>query len=157
MATITFLLTIGATALNGIAAGATLDQAIKQLPARHKIGLVAYSNYSKAADLGNGILWYVSLGISAVVLTLAAAIAALLQQITIESALPIYIAALLSLSHSIVTSQAAPMMFSQRQHAGDEVSLKAIFNRFERLNALRAIFQVLTFISLLWAVVIYIR
>ena len=59
MSDTTLLLLAGATALNGILAGASLDQSIKQLPSRHRIGPVAYSTYSRASDLGNGIPWYV--------------------------------------------------------------------------------------------------
>ncbi len=55
-------LVIVATAVNGILVGASLDQSIKQLPARHKTGVIAYSAYSQASDLGNGIAWYVLLG-----------------------------------------------------------------------------------------------
>lgn len=44
-----------AVAVNGIVTGATLDQAIKQLPARHRIGPDAYASYVRAADLTNGL------------------------------------------------------------------------------------------------------
>ena len=155
MTDITLLLTIAATALNGITAGASLDQTIKQLPARYRIGSIAYSTYSKAADLGNGIPWYVSIGIGAVLLTIGAALAALAQQVDSKSALPLYVAVGLSILHTLVTTQAAPTMFSQRQHEGDEAALSLVFNRFARLNAIRALFQVLTFAALLWALVSY--
>ena len=89
MTDMTLLLTLAATALNGITAGASLDQAIKQLPARYRIGSIAYSTYSKAADLGNGIPWYVSIGISAVLLSIGAALAALAQHIDGKTALPL--------------------------------------------------------------------
>jgi NADP-dependent 3-hydroxy acid dehydrogenase YdfG len=46
---------IAATATSGLLAGASLDQSSKQLPARHRIGAIAFSRYSQAADLGNGI------------------------------------------------------------------------------------------------------
>lgn len=152
----TILLIIAvATALNGIAAGASLDQAIKQLPTRHRIGVVAYSAYSRAADLGNGLPWYVSLGISAVVVTIGAAIAVLLQKTATQTALPLYLAVALSILHSLVTTQAAPTMFSQRRYSEDEEGLKRVFNRFARLNALRAAIQVLTFATLLWALIAY--
>jgi hypothetical protein len=39
---ITFALILAATAADGLLVGASLDQSIKQLPACHKIGLVAY-------------------------------------------------------------------------------------------------------------------
>ena len=151
------LLTLIATALNGIAAGATLDQAIKQLPTRHRIGVVAYSTYSRAADLGNGLPWYISLGVSAVLLTFGAALAVAVQQMPTSIAFPIYVAAVLSIGHSLVTSQAAPTLFSQRQQENDEAVLTKIFTRFSRLNALRAMLQVLTFATLLWALISFER
>ncbi|HZY57293.1 MAG TPA: hypothetical protein VFE09_05780 [Rubrobacteraceae bacterium] len=73
---ITFVLILAATAADGLLAGASLDQSIKQLPARHRIG-VASSEYSRASDLGPGVLWYGILGVGAAVLTIAAAILAL--------------------------------------------------------------------------------
>jgi hypothetical protein len=149
-------LLIVATALSGILAGTSLDQSIKQLPARHRIGAVAYSLYSRASDLGNGIVWYSSLGVGAALLTIAAAIAAFFQKINFMDALPIYLAALFSILHSLVTTQAAPFMFSQRGHENDEGALAEVFNRFERWQTLRAILQVLTFGALLWAMVSYV-
>jgi hypothetical protein len=157
MTDITLLLIVLATALNGILAGASLDQTIKQLPARHRIGVVAYSAYAKAADLANGIPYYVSIGIGSVLLTIGAALAALSQQVTPETALPLYIAVGLSILHSLVTTQAAPTMFSQRRYENDEAALTKVFNRFAHLNALRAFLQVVTFATLLWALVRYIR
>jgi hypothetical protein len=154
--TLTFILLVFATAVNGIVAGASLDQAIKQLPARQRIGSVLYSRYSQAADLGNGIPWYVSLGISAVLLSLGAAVAAFFQQLNMEAAWPIYAAVVLSVLYSLITSQAAPTLFSQRRHS-DEAELKIVFDRFARLNAVRAFLQVLCFATLMWALIIYPR
>lgn len=73
---LTFILLVAATVAIGLLAGASLDQSSKQLPARLKIGVVAFSKYSRAADLGNGILFYAILEVSAGLLTIAAAIAA---------------------------------------------------------------------------------
>ena len=72
MNNISLVILFAATALTGILTGASLDQSIKQLPARHKIGAVAFSAYARAADLGNGILWYAALGLGAALLTLVA-------------------------------------------------------------------------------------
>lgn len=157
MPDITFILIVLATAFNGILAGASLDQVIKQLPARHRIGAVAYSAYAQAADLKNGIAWYASIGIGSAILAIAAAIAAVSQAISVGTALPIYIAAVLSVLHSLVTTQAAPTMFSQRRYNNDEEALTKVFNHFARLSQLRALLQVLTFASLLWAMIIYVR
>jgi hypothetical protein len=77
---ITSALLLAATVVTGLLAGASLDQSIKQLPARHKIGMSNYSQYMRAADLGNGIPYLGALGIGAAGLTLATAISAFRQE-----------------------------------------------------------------------------
>lgn len=147
-----------AAAVNGILAGASLDQSIKQLPARHRIGARAYSVYSRASDLTNGIPWYAFIGIGGALLTILAAGLVYFQQSSATNTLyafPLYLATLLSVLHSIVTALAAPTNFSQRKHEADEAALSSIFDRFARLQALRATLQVLTFGSLLGALVAY--
>jgi hypothetical protein len=151
----TLILVAVATAADGILTGASLDQSIKQLPARHKIGMVAFSAYSRAADLGPGIVWYATIGVGAAVLTIAAAIAVYLQAMPATQAWPIYAAAGLSVAHSIATTQAAPTNFSQRRVADDEERLRAVFVRFERWQAVRAAFQVLTFAAMLVGLITY--
>src|SRR5918997_1468617 len=115
----TFVLILAATATDGPLAGASLDQSIKQLPARHKIGPVAYSEDSRASDLGPGILWYGILGMGATLLTIAAAVTAFFEGVPSASATLLYVAAALAVLHSLATTQAAPTNFRQRQVAGD--------------------------------------
>ena len=153
---LTFVLIVAATATDGLLAGASLDQSIKQLPARRKIGLVAYSEYSRASDLGPGILWYAILGVGAAVLTIAAAVAAFLEGVPSATATLLYVAAGLAVLHSLVTTQAAPSNFSQRRVAKDEAALRRVFDRFERWQTLRAVLQVLNFGTMLWALVTYV-
>ncbi len=154
--TLTLALLVAAAAADGILAGASLDQSVKQLPARHRMGAVAFSVYSRASDLGPGVIWYAVLGVGAAVLTIATAIAAFFQGAAAQHAAPIYIAAVLALLHSLVTTQAAPTNFSQRKAANDEAALTAIFNRFERWQTLRVVLQALTFAAVLWALTTYI-
>lgn len=151
------ILIILATAANGILAGASLDQSIKQLPARHKIGVIAFSKYSQAADLGNGILWYASIGIGAAVLTIAAAVAAYFNGLNTSITTPLYIAAILAILHSLATTQAASTNFSQLKVAKDEAALTRVFNRFEKWQTLRAVLQVLNFTVMLWAIIAFIN
>jgi hypothetical protein len=153
---ITFVLIVAATAASGLLTGASLDQSIKQLPVRHKIGPVAYSQYSRASDLGPGILWYAILGVGAAVLTTAAAVAAFFQGVPPASAMPLYVAAGLAVLHSLATTQAAPTNFSQRGVAEDEAALAQVFDRFERWQTLRATLQVLTFGAMLWTLTTYV-
>src|SRR5437016_6105594 len=77
--------------LNGLLAGASLDKAITQLPARRKIGLRAMAEYHRATDLGPGLFWYPILGLGAPLLTLAAAVA-LLQGGDVSSGAILWIA-----------------------------------------------------------------
>jgi hypothetical protein len=146
-----FVLVIAATALEGLLAGASLDQSIKQLPARRRIGVIAFSAYSRAADMGTGILWYSVLGIGGALLTIVAALVAFLQATPSGIALPLYLAALLSLAHSFTTSRAAPTLLGQRNVAESEPELTALFARFERWQTIRAILQAATFGLMLWA------
>jgi hypothetical protein len=142
---------IAAVAFNGILTGASLDQSIKQLPARRRIGVIAFSAYSRAADLGNGIVWYATIGIGAALLSIGAAVGAYLQVAPGSVAVPLYLAALTSLLHSFTTTQAAPTLFRQRKVADDAAQLTVIFNRFERWQTLRAALQVATFGLTLWS------
>lgn len=157
MLDVTLLLLLLATVWNGILAGASLDQSIKQLPARRRIGITAYSNYNRASDLAQGIVWYAILGLGAALLALASAAALLLRSIGLEHAFPIYLAGALSILHSLVTTRAAPLLFRQRQVNGDETALTAIFDRFARWQALRAFLQSAAFLSLVWGLVRYLQ
>jgi hypothetical protein len=145
-----------ATAADGVLAGASLDQSIKQLPARKRMGMVAFSAYAQAADLGPGVAWYAVLGIGAALLTLIAGIVLFIQYGPLAQFWPVYLAALLSIAHSLATSQAAPTYFSQKKAAGDEARLAAIFARFERWQTLRAALQTLTFIAMIWGLIAYV-
>jgi hypothetical protein len=149
---LTFALLVAAMAADGLLAGASLDQSLKQLPARHRMGPVAFSVYSQAADLSpNGVVWYASLGVGAALLTLLAAGTAARQRPPIKSALPLYMAAGLSVLHSLATTRAAPTNFSQRRVADDAAALDRVLDRFERWQTLRAALQIPTFGATLWA------
>lgn len=153
----TLFVIIAATAVDGFLAGASLDQSIKQLPARHKIGVLTFSKYSRAADLGNGILWYSLLGIGALLLTMASGVAAFVEGIPKAIALPLYISCGLAILHTITTSQAAPTNFKQRQVSDDEAALKKVFNEFAKWQTIRCVLQVMAFGTMLWGLVAYAR
>ena len=154
----TVILVVAATALSGIAAGTGLDVSIRQLPARHRIGIMAYAAYSQATDLGTAQFWYPMLGIAAPLLALAAAAVAFFQQVTLVHAIPIYVTAALWVLHLLLTLiWAVPTLSRQRQVTGDERQLADIFTRFERVQTVRAINGVLIFATALWTLLTYIR
>ena len=145
-----------ATFATGLLAGASLDQSVKQLPARHRIGVAAYARYSQAADLANGVAFYATLGVAAAAFNLGAALSAASQALPGTPALAIYAGAILAILHSLVTARAAPTNHSQR-HVSDEGALTRLFNRFTRLQALRCTLQVANFAVNLWALIALVR
>jgi hypothetical protein len=144
-------LLVAAVVGNGLLVGASLDQVIKQLPTRRRIGVVAFSEYSKAGDLGRGIAWYASLGIGAALLTVLAVLVGLTDRPGTQSVAALWLALVLTVAHSFTTTRAAPLNFSQRAAAGDPARLEAIFDRFERWSTARTILQVLTLLAVTWA------
>jgi hypothetical protein len=142
---------IVAAALNGLLAGASLDQSIKQLPARRRIGVIAYAAYSRAGDFGPGVPWYAGLGLGSAVVTIASGVVAQFDGAAAGVAVPLALASVAALAHSAVTARAAPTLFGVRAAAGDEVRLVRIFDRFARLQGLRALLQAVTFGLTLWA------
>jgi hypothetical protein len=155
-ASTTFVLVVGSAAVTGLLAGASLDQSVKQLPARFTIGHVAYSKYSRAADLGYGIALYSILGVGAAVLAIAAAWSAHHDGAPSAAATPLYIGAAVAVFHSICTTQAAPTISGQRRFADDEDALRRIFAKFQRWQTLRCGLQLLGFGVALWGVVVYV-
>jgi hypothetical protein len=150
-------LVASATVVDGVLAGASLDQSIKQLPARHRLGSLAFSAYSRASDQANGLVWYAALGIGGALLTLAAAISALVVGAPPVRRWPVLLAGCLAVAHSFATARAAPINLSQRQVADDEAALRDVFDRFERWQTLRAVLQFATFLAMVWALVVEAR
>ena len=145
------ILIVAATIFTGLLTGASLDQSIKQLPARHLIGLRNFSSYAKAADLKNGIVWYAILGIGSALTTVATVIVVWRFHSGEPYAFPVYTAGVFAIGHTICTTQAAPTYLGQKK-VESENELKQLFDKFERIQTVRSVFVVLNFIALLWAI-----
>jgi hypothetical protein len=147
-------------ALVAVAMGATasLDQLIKQVPARHRIGVVAYSAYSRPADFHTGLPYYVPIIVGWVVLIPVAVIAGwkdgasqrLLALMAMGTGLAV---------HALVTGLfAAPTLLSQRRlRPDDEKALAILFDRFARWHLVRTVNDVATLGAAVWALVTTIR
>jgi hypothetical protein len=144
---------IVATTLTGLLCGASLDQSIKQLPARHVIGVKAFSAYAKAADLKNGVIWYAVLGIGAALASIITAVLVFGHHVEQSYALPVYLAAAFAVCHTICTTQAAPTYHSQKK-VSDEVELTKLFNKFEKIQTFRSAFIVLNLLCYVWVIYI---
>ena len=143
-----------ATAINGLLAGLNTDTALVKLPARRRIGAVAYATFARGNDLGNGLVVYPLLGIGAALLTLLATALAYVERSPMEVLLLLSLASLLSILHTFATTRAAPVMLSIKDAPDDQAILTVKLDRFARWHAVRTTFQVLAFFVLLWALVI---
>jgi hypothetical protein len=128
---------LGALTANALAAGATADQAVKQLPARHRIGSLAYAQYARAADLGTGLVWYPPLGLGAAATTLAAATIGLRRHPSSTHRAALIAATVGTLAHIASTARAAPTLLTLRHGDLDPDHTRDVLDRFARLNALR--------------------
>ena len=148
------LLLVIATAMNGLLAGLNLDTALVKLPARRRIGAVAYATFARGNDLGNGLVVYPLLGVGAALLTALAAVFALVLHAGAEVMLLLSLATLLSLLHSFATTRAAPIMLSLKNAPDDGALLAAKLDRFAGFHTIRATLQIVAFFVLLWALVV---
>ncbi len=148
-----FLITF-AVMINGLLAGLNVDTALVKLPARKRIGPLAYATFARGNDLGNGLVVYPLLGIGAVLFTVLATAIAYLEHSSMGPLLLLSLASLLSLLHTFATTRAAPIMLSIKDAPDDEALLRVKLDRFARWHAVRATFQVLTFFVLLLALVV---
>ena len=147
-------LVIAAVVLSAMAAAASLDQSIKQLPTRRHIGAVAYSAYSVVADVRNGLRWYVPLAIAWIPIMVGAAVTGWADHPSELRSLALAAMVVGVAAHILVTGVfAGPTLLSQRRVAGDESALDRVFDRFERWQALRAVIDVVTLAAAVSALV----
>ena len=140
-----------ATAVNGLLAGLNVDTALVKLPARRRIGAVAYATFARGNDLGNGLVVYPLLGIGAALLTVLVTAVAYIELSPMEVLLLLTMASLLSILHTFATTRAAPVMLSLKDTPDDEAILTTKLDRFARWHTIRATFQVVAFFVLVWA------
>src|SRR5437762_1062762 len=99
---------IAAAVANGVLVGATLDQSVKQLPARRRIGAVAYAAYAQAADLAGGLRWYPTVAGVVVLSTGAAVAAGLFDHPGRWRVVALLVVGVATVAHMLVTGRAAP-------------------------------------------------
>jgi hypothetical protein len=148
-----FLLLAVAVTVNGLLAGASFDVATVKLPTRQRIGPVAYANFARSNDLGNGLVVYPAAGISAALLVLGTTIATYFVGGSSAVMVSLLLACAGTVAHSICTAKAAPIMLSLRGTPDDDAVLAAKLDRFAFWHGLRTVFQISTFVVLLWALV----
>lgn len=150
---VVFWLLAVTVAVHGLIAGASFDVAAVKLPTRKRIGPVAYANFARGNDLGNGLLVYPAAGILAVLLVFGTTITTYLAGGSSAVMVPLLLACFGTVAHSIFTVKAAPIMLSLTRTPDEETVVATKLDRFAFWHGLRSLFQISTFVVLLWALV----
>jgi len=139
--------------ISGVIAGASFDVAAVKLPTRKRIGAVAYANFARGNDMGNGIIVYPTVAILALLLIASATLAAHFLQARQTVLLPLFAACAGTVASFLCTAKAAPNMLSLRHAPDDEKLLAEKLDRFALWHTYRFAFQFLTFTATVCALV----
>ncbi len=148
-----FWLAAASVVICGILAGISFDVAAVKLPTRRRIGAAAYAAFARGNDLGNGLVVYPAAGILALAIVFSTTATAYFTGSPGAVMIPLAAACIGTIAHSACTAGAAPIMLSLRSSADTEDALARKLDRFAMWHAFRAVFQLLTFIILVWALV----
>jgi hypothetical protein len=144
-------LLIAATVLSGLLAGGNVDRAIVAMPAWEQVGAPAWAEFSRHADLGNGLVLYPLEAIGAFLLILLATVSLYRDRAAKTPVMPpLCGAAVLAAAGLLCTLEAAPIMLSVG-HLSDPASLRQAFDGFRFWGDVRGAAQVLAFFATVWA------
>jgi hypothetical protein len=151
MSLVTRTLLIAATLVSGWLAGGNVDRALMAMPAWQAVGAVAWAEFSRHADLGNGLFLYPLEAFGGALLTLAAAIGVHFERYARRAvALALDAAVLFAAAGLALTIKAAPIMLSIRD-VTDSATLQRAFEGFWYWSNIRGACQVLAFAAQLLA------
>lgn len=137
--------------VQGLAAGICLDVAVVKLPTRRRIGVVAYAQFARGNDLGNGLKLYPYLVVGGGALLMVLTVVAHLTGQPERVRYPLFAAALAAVGYLASTAKAAPIMWSLKSTPDDARVLGEKLDRFAFWNAWRTAFQLVAFAALLGA------
>ena len=139
-----------AVGFNGLLAGVSLNKSTVELPAGRRIGPLAFSEFSRAADLGNGRILYPLLGLVSPSLVLAAGPLVLATVPSSPSLVALVVSAMVvSVAHVLTTLGAAPKMLRIGQLGSDVPALTSHYHSFQRWTSARTALQVAALVLLL--------
>src|SRR5690348_14970760 len=117
---------VAATFVGGLLAGGNVDRAIVAMPAWQQVGVSSWADFSRHADLGNGLVLYPLEAIGGALLLLSAIICFRFERIGFERArVPLLAALALSLGGLALTLKAAPVMLGIEHTAGSAELMNA--------------------------------
>jgi hypothetical protein len=151
MRRLTWLL-IATTAFEAFRFGSGTFRALLDLPARHRLGPVAFAAFSRATDLSSrGVVTYVIYGFGGALLTGATWIVAVRGRAPIAIRRLGAVACLASLAILAFTTQAAPLMFRVGSAPDDPAVLGPLLDQFTVWTNLRIACADLSFFCMLAA------
>ncbi len=140
---------------SGLLAGGNVDRAVAAMPAWQIVGATGWAEFSRHADLGNGLFLYPVEAFGGALFALAAAIGFQFDRDALASVkVLLYASVVLAASGLLLTFEAAPIMLGIRDVA-DPAALARAFDGFWFWGNLRAICQVLAFVAQLVALAIW--
>jgi len=147
---LTYALGIAAI-FSGWLAGGGIDRYLVQVPGFRHIDIIQWGEYSRHADLGNGLFLYPAEAIVPFILFIVSFIIVLMNKQLSRLKIPVSLALILSAAGLFFTVFAAPVMLGIKNMPNDPVLLQQAFDTFHFWGGLRAIVQVLAFFPALWA------
>ena len=148
---VTWLLAV-TTAFEGLRAGAGTFRMLIDLPARARVGAVAFADFSRATDLSTaGYIFYALYGIGGAVLTSGTWIVARRVRAPVVIRRLSAFAACCSLLILAMTARAAPLMWRVGSESNNAAVLKGLLDRFVFWTNLRIVATDLSFLAVLCA------
>jgi hypothetical protein len=139
---------------NGLLAGGNVDRLLVATPAWEQVGLTGWADFSRAADLGHGQIFYPAIALGSTALAVLA-VASLMRKPTGRR--DILVSVGLSAGFMIIalpfSLKAVPFMQSLRSiHDGELAALKQAFAGAHFWGGFQGYFHIAAFCSELWAV-----
>lgn len=147
---------LAAAVVDGLLTGGNVDRAIVARPAWTRVGLAAWAQYTRQADLGNGQLFYPAMAFGGTLLCVVAAILFLRAgRVPRQAAWPVLLAAGLMVVCLPVSFVAAPFVLSLRHIDNQDVAaLGRAFDGSYFWGRFQMSLHLLGFLANLWAIAV---
>jgi hypothetical protein len=141
-----------AVAFEGLRAGAGTFSALLDLPARERVGPVAFADFSRATDLSTaGVVFYVIFGVGGALVTGLTWLIAVRGKAPAPIRRLLAVSAVASLLVLVLTTQAAPLMWHVGSAPADSVLLTGLLDRFTAWTLARIVYVDVSFAAVLTA------
>ena len=146
-------LVMAATIIIGLLTGGNFDRAFVAIPAWHEVGSVGWADFSRHADLGNGLFVYPVMAIGGTAISVIAAVLFMLRgRSPRAAAVPIFLAAAFAVVSLPFSLKATPYMLSLRHITDSDLgALGRAFSGYEFWGHLQGIFHLASFMALVWS------